>query len=168
VKENIIIKNTNQSTEQCQQLLKLFESQLEGVRQEILDRADSLGSSFEGLFDSVYELQMLKGDQGMQQSMDENEANIKWSAMNSSLVECVSSLQFTDAVCQRIEHLSSGIHSIRELMNDDESNSDAAWHELTKKIKESYSVKEEKEIFDKVIHGTSNELNYSSDDIFND
>jgi hypothetical protein len=88
--------------------------------------------------------------------------------MNSSLVECVASLQFTDAVCQRIEHLSSGIQSVRRLLDDGESNNDAAWSEVKNEIRKSYSVKEEKEIFDTVIHGVTADVNCSSDDIFND
>lgn len=159
MKEKSIIKNIDQ----CQQLLKLFESQLDGARQEVLERSNALGSAFEGLFDVVNELQSLqKSDQGV----SPEELHEKCTNMNGSLVACVSSLQFTDAVCQRMEHLSSGIKSIRKLLDEDKHDSHLAWDELTDGIRKSYSVNEEREIFDRVIHGVSSKPDEAYEDLF--
>ncbi len=149
--------------DQCQQLLQLFESQLNGAREEVLARSNALSSSFEGLFDVVNELQLLgKSDQGISSEV----ISEKCISMNGSLVACISSLQFTDEVCQRIEHLSSGIKSMSKILDDENNGRYVAWDELMNGIRQSYSVSEEREIFDRVIHGVSSKLDEPSEDLF--
>lgn len=158
-------ENSNLNTfDQYQQLLKLFESQLDGTRQEILDRTDSLSASFEALFESVNELQILQAND---QDISSESLGEKCADMSNALVACVSSLQFTDAVCQRIEHLSSGLQSVRKSMEKDDLNSSVAWGVLINEIRQAYSVKQEHEIFDNIIHGYASSSDDSSEDLFN-
>ncbi|MFK7816955.1 MAG: hypothetical protein AB8B92_11530 [Gammaproteobacteria bacterium] len=149
---------------QCQQLLKLFEAQLDGARQEILERTHLLSASFETLFDTVYELQLMQKDA---QGVSRETLNKKLPDMNRTLVTCVSSMQFTDEVCQRIEHLSSGIESVRELLDDEINNNECVdWAALTDEIEKSYSVHQELEIFSNVMHGVSSKKCEPFKDLF--
>jgi len=142
--------------ENCQQLIKVFELQLNSAENEMMSPSESLGKAFECLYHSVNELI----DNFSKSNEENDEIVLLKERINESFQACMIDLQFTDAVSQRILHISNGLEKIDEMFQDSEKfRSYEKWLDLKNTIRDSYSIEEERTIFDKIINDVKENSN---------
>ena len=143
-------KIKNNYINQNQDLFTVLELQLKETREQVIINAGNLGECFEKLFNSVEKLKQY------QEKTDDSNAEIiseEFTVVQNAIGECIMALQSSDAICQRIEHSYKTVSSIKEVVIDSsKTNSEDSWETLKRKIRESYSIQKEREIFDSVIN----------------
>lgn len=66
----------------------------------------------------------------------------------------IIAFQFYDKLTQRLQHVGSSIEGLSDLVGDiSKIYNPAEWNSLQQKIKSKYSMREEHEMFDSVMHG---------------
>ena len=147
--------SNNICIENCRPLLKVFESQLNAAEREMMNPSKSLSVAFEGLFSGVNELLDIESSED---NIDQGEASYLKTRMNELIQTCVIELQFADAVSQRILHVSYGMGKLEEVLGDSDScNSSEKWSMLKNQIRKSYSIEDERNIFDQFINSSAPE-----------
>lgn len=142
-------KKSKNYFDQNQELFTVLELQLREIREQVISNAAELGGSFENLFNAV---EKINQHQDKQKDSDDDSVAEECSKMFESIGECITALQSSDAISQRIEHSYNTVSLIKELMMDpDMSESDEACLMLKKKVRDSYSIQDEREIFDRII-----------------
>lgn len=160
-----MVKKSKKYIDQNQELLTVLELQLRETREQVNQNASSLGKCFEKLFNSVEKLQQYKNTL---KDTTEDYISKECSTMYESIGACITALQSSDAVSQRLEHSYNSVSLIKELNTDlDKCDSELAWSKLKNKVRNSYSIQDEREIFDSVISDSLTSLQPREDESSN-
>ncbi len=134
-------------------MINLAIAQIDHTMHEGNQSIDTLADSFTVLADIINDIN---------DSLDElPDGAVKDKLVSSSqqasdkVAAAIVAFQFYDKLSQRLNHVSSDLANLSELISDPNSlYSPPRWKELQLSIREKYTMEEERAMFDKVLSGT--------------
>ncbi|RMF19467.1 MAG: hypothetical protein D6758_01940 [Gammaproteobacteria bacterium] len=76
--------------------------------------------------------------------------------LHAETVRCVVSFQFFDKMAQRLGHVKTGLQDLADLIGDPARlEDDSSWLTLQQSIRNRYTMKEERDMFDAILQGAT-------------
>ncbi len=135
-------------------MINLAVSQMDYSLHEGNKSVNILATSFTGLAEIMMDIQnqihlLPEGD-------DKSKLTTSTQIASSNINSAIIAFQFYDKLSQRLSHVSNDLGALNNLISNPQTlYSPPEWKKLQEKIREKYSMKEEREMFDKVLAGVS-------------
>ena len=141
-------------------MLNLSIAQIDQSMSEGSNSIDTLALSFTALASQLNHIQSISThiDNEPSSNNENLKSDINTSAQSAldQVQSAIVAFQFYDKLSQRMEHISSSLTSLNQLIADPNSlYSPPQWNVLQEKIRATYTMDEEREMFDKVLSGIS-------------
>ncbi|MBV1911462.1 MAG: hypothetical protein KUG78_19370 [Kangiellaceae bacterium] len=137
--------NTNQVT-----LLQLAAAQLALSLKETEQPFDDLSKLF---IEIVEGYNRVEGLIGSKDASDITELQIIHKSTQDKVRNAIVDFQFYDRMTQRLQHIMSNIQDAIEALEIKARGNEAEWNEIFERIEKSYTMREEKELFDSIKNG---------------
>jgi len=138
-------------------MLNLAVTQIDQSMNEGNSSVSTLSTSFTGLATNLSDIQSSIAQLNKKDESSEKMKLIIEGSTSTALDKVHSAIiafQFYDKLTQRLDHVSQSLTSLTALIsNPAELYSPVAWQELQEKIRNKYTMEEERRMFDKVISG---------------
>ncbi len=139
-------------------MLYLAVAQIEVSMRDGEDSVNHLTDSFTSMVGSVQTMEFaasdLPDDERYRAIKDTILQNCQ--TVSQKMAASIMAFQFYDKLAQRLAHVSHSLHALAELVVEPtRSYNPYEWHGLQEKIKSTYSMREERMMFDAILNGAS-------------